>query len=53
MSQPTLYNFCNSTAATRKPKVKPPLKTYTKEEYEELKKSQKEVQKAFVKKKIK
>lgn len=52
MSEPTLYNFLNPYSAKRKPQIKPPIKVYTEEEYEELKNSQKQVNKAFVKKKI-
>lgn len=53
MSEPTLYNFYSNSSNKRKPKLNPPLKVYTEEEYNELKNATKQVHQAFVKKKIK
>lgn len=52
MKEPNLYNLNCYGKNTRKAVIKPPIKVYTEDEYEELKNAQKQVHQAFVKKKI-
>ncbi len=52
MSEPTLYNFYSNSSRKRQPKINPPLRVYTEEEFEELQNAAKPVNQAFVKKKI-